>query len=129
MASVPGGHHLVGAGHGAAAGTQALGAFSLSLITNPQSPSGGSDTLTAGSHTLVAGGSGTVGGMPPVGPDTVVGHAGPSVPFAGELKPGSDQVVATISHHGTDVTMHLSDGSEVTVLGTKHIDQTLFFHH
>jgi len=141
MASVVGGHHVFGgadAGHGPAAGTpEYLGAFSLSLITQPQSLSGGREMLLGGSHNTISGAystgdtvAGTQGVAPGAekgsGPDTVTGPEH-GMPVAGGNPLATDEVVATQTHHHGDTTLHLSDGSSITVIGAAHIDSS-FFH-
>jgi hypothetical protein len=135
MASIAGGHHVVGTGsdHGAAGPPGPLGAFSLYLIGHPQPLGSGPDTLLGGSHITIAGaqsgGSDSAGGGrstgPGIGHDTVTGPE-QGLPMAGEPRPGADHVVATETHHGGDTTVHLTDGTSLTVLGATHIDSTLF---
>jgi hypothetical protein len=138
MASVIGGQHVLGAdgGHAGGAGVPGqLGAFSLSLITHPQSVGGGRDLLLGGSHNTISGAhstgldnvaagqdmsSGTGAGF-----DTVTGPE-QGMPVAGENRPAADQVVASETHQHGDTTLHLHDGSSITLIGTTHIDSSLF---
>jgi hypothetical protein len=46
--------------------------------------------------------------------------------MAGETRPPSDQVVATHTQLGGDLALHLADGSSLLVVGTTHIDFTMF---
>jgi hypothetical protein len=139
MASVVGGQHVIAgahAGHGAAAGVPGqLGAFSLSLITQPQSLGGGRDLLLGGSHNTVSGAHSTGLATVAAGEETAPGASGfdtvtgpeHGMPVAGENRPAADQVVATQTHHNGDTTLHLHDGSSMTLIGTTHIDSS-FFH-
>jgi hypothetical protein len=138
MASVPGGHHVVGAtaGHGPAELPGHLGAFSLYLITQPQPLGGGQDSVLSGTHD-------TVEGAPSTGSDTVPSGQGPApgapgwdtvtavtqgLPMAGDTQPATDQVIATQTYHDGNTTLHLPDGSSMTLLGVTQIDSTLFHH-
>ena len=139
MASVPGGHHIVGeaAGHGAAELPGQLGAFSLYLITQPQSVGGGADSLLGGAqHETIAGAPSTGLGTVPSGQGSASGAGGPDtvtsvthgLPMAGETRLATDQVITTQTHKdGT--TVHLHDGSSLTLIGVTQIDSTLFHHH
>jgi hypothetical protein len=141
MASIIGGQHVLGGadgGHGAGAGVPGqLGAFSLSLITQPLSVGGGRDLLLGGAHNTISGAhstgldnvaasqdmsSGAGGGA---GFDTVTGPEH-GMPVAGENRPAADQVVASETHRDGDTTLHLHDGSSITLIGTTHIDSSLF---
>jgi hypothetical protein len=136
MASIVGGQHVLGSGDGGHAPAGPLGAFSLYLITQPQSLADGRDMLLSGSHNTISGahsagmdtvstasGTGAAGGA---GFDTVTGPEH-GMPVAGDNRPGADQVIATETHHGGDTTFHLDDGSSLTLIGVTHIASG-FFH-
>ena len=145
MASVTGGHHVGGAGSGhpvVGAGSEhgapaPLGAFSLYLITQPQSVGGGADSLLGGAqHETIAGAPSTGLGTVPSGQGSASGAGGPDtvtsvthgLPMAGETRLATDQVITTQTHKdGT--TVHLHDGSSFTLIGVTQIDSTLFHHH
>jgi hypothetical protein len=141
MASVVGGLHVIGAdsgqGHAPVPPVQ-LGAFSLYLMTQPQSLGSGQDMLLGGSHHTIGGASSTgadtaagahgvtAGAGQGSGFDTVTGpdHG---MPVAGAGQPTADQVVATATHQQGNTTLHFGDGSSMTLIGTAHIDPS-FFH-
>jgi hypothetical protein len=86
--------------------------------------SSSSPTVAGGGHDMVAGsGSDTVGS----GFDTVSGPEQGSVRFAGGTTAGTEQVVATQSQSGSNIILHLPDGSTITLVGVTHFDAT-FIH-
>jgi hypothetical protein len=92
-----------------------LAAIHNQLATAPVSTSGPASGLAFGNLATVP------GSAPPVAPTS----QGP-VSFAGQGAP-TEQVVATSTEAPAGgVTLNLVDGSSINVLGTSHIDASLF---
>jgi hypothetical protein len=91
-------------------------------IVGGQTP--GFDTIQAnGGHETVEGSPSneTVAGF-----DTVTGPGHDEIAFSGENHGSIQTVVATQEHNGGNTTLHLADGSSITLVGVAHVDSSFF---
>jgi hypothetical protein len=114
---------------GAAGDTITMGASDTVVAAAGDTVIGGTG---AGSDTLMAyGGHETVEGSPAdesvAGFDTVSGPGHDAIDFAGQSQSSIQKVVATQEQTGGNVTLHLPDGSSMTLIGVSHVDSG-FFH-
>jgi hypothetical protein len=94
------------------------------------------DTIIGGKTTgfdsiLANGGNETVTGTPTnetaTGFDTVTGPGHDQISFSGESQRSIANVVATQEQSGGNTTLHLPDGSSITLVGVTHVTSS-FFH-
>lgn len=88
---------------------------------------------THGANALIANGghetvTGTAANESVAGFDTVTGPGHDEIAFAGQNHASIQKVVASQEVKDGNTTLHLPDGSSMTLIGITHVDAS-FFHH